>query len=158
MERPLAYFITFRCYGTWLHGDETGAVDRENNTFGSPYINPDERLHSFRVQLCWYPPVRLNSQQRQIVEESVRLTCHSREWILYSVSARTNHVHVIVASDCPPERVLLQLKAKATCALRRAGAWPDDRSPWVSGGSKRYLWREKALARAIEYVNNQDHN
>ncbi len=25
---PLAYLITFRCYGTWLHEDERGATDR----------------------------------------------------------------------------------------------------------------------------------
>lgn len=25
---PLGYLITFRCYGTWLHGDERGATDR----------------------------------------------------------------------------------------------------------------------------------
>jgi hypothetical protein len=27
-EIPLAIFFTFRCYDTWLHGDERGAVDR----------------------------------------------------------------------------------------------------------------------------------
>jgi hypothetical protein len=25
---PLAYLITFRCYGTWLHGDKRGSIDR----------------------------------------------------------------------------------------------------------------------------------
>ena len=35
---PLAYFITFRAYGTWLHGDERGSVDRLHNTFGSPSL------------------------------------------------------------------------------------------------------------------------
>ena len=25
---PLAYLITFRCYGTWLHGDQRGSIDR----------------------------------------------------------------------------------------------------------------------------------
>ena len=28
MSDPLAYFITFTCYGNWLHGDERGSVDR----------------------------------------------------------------------------------------------------------------------------------
>ena len=27
-EFPLAYLITFRCYGTWLHGDERGSYRR----------------------------------------------------------------------------------------------------------------------------------
>ncbi len=33
---PLAYFITFRTYGTWLPGDERGTVDVDNNAYGSP--------------------------------------------------------------------------------------------------------------------------
>jgi hypothetical protein len=28
---PLAYFITFTCYGTWLHGEKPTSVDRFNN-------------------------------------------------------------------------------------------------------------------------------
>jgi hypothetical protein len=32
-DTPLAYLFTFRCHGTWLHGDERGAVDRFHNHF-----------------------------------------------------------------------------------------------------------------------------
>ncbi len=35
---PLAYFITFRCYGTWLHGDRRGSVDRFHNIYGTPRL------------------------------------------------------------------------------------------------------------------------
>jgi hypothetical protein len=41
MSIPLAYFITFTCYGTWLHGDERGSVDDEHNTPGTPVLDPD---------------------------------------------------------------------------------------------------------------------
>ena len=27
---PLAYLITFRCYGTWLHGDKRGSYRRNS--------------------------------------------------------------------------------------------------------------------------------
>ncbi len=40
MSTPLAYFITFTCCGTWLHGDERGSVDREHNTPGTPVLEP----------------------------------------------------------------------------------------------------------------------
>src|ERR1700747_68137 len=30
---PLAYLITFRCYGTSLHGDEQGSIDRHQNQY-----------------------------------------------------------------------------------------------------------------------------
>jgi len=36
---PLAYLITIRSYGTWLHGDERGSMDRrEYNRYGEPKI------------------------------------------------------------------------------------------------------------------------
>jgi len=35
-EIPLAVFFTFRTYGTWLHGDERGSIDRNNNLYGVP--------------------------------------------------------------------------------------------------------------------------
>ncbi len=38
---PLAYLITIRCYGTWLHGDERGSVDRKYNRYGTPRIAPN---------------------------------------------------------------------------------------------------------------------
>ena len=42
-DRPLAYFSTFTTYGTWLHGDERGSVDREHNQVGTPWLEPDGR-------------------------------------------------------------------------------------------------------------------
>ena len=38
---PLGYLITFRCYGTWLHGDERGSVDRFHNWYGTPTFSPN---------------------------------------------------------------------------------------------------------------------
>ena len=42
-----AYLITFRCYGTWLHGDDRGSVDRRfYNRVGTPRITPDSEKMS----------------------------------------------------------------------------------------------------------------
>jgi hypothetical protein len=36
-SQPLGYLITIRSYGTWLHGDARGSMDRRNyNKFGEP--------------------------------------------------------------------------------------------------------------------------
>ena len=41
----LAYLISFRCYGTWLHGDERGSVGRRtSNIFGQPKIKANAKL------------------------------------------------------------------------------------------------------------------
>jgi hypothetical protein len=43
---PLAYLLTFRTYGTWLHGDERHSVDRyEKNIYGTPDIAPNRKLN-----------------------------------------------------------------------------------------------------------------
>ena len=33
---PAGHFLTFRTYGTWLHGDARGSVDRFHNVPGEP--------------------------------------------------------------------------------------------------------------------------
>jgi hypothetical protein len=38
---PLAYHITFGTYGTRLHGDERGTVDRSMNHPGDPVIGAE---------------------------------------------------------------------------------------------------------------------
>ena len=49
-DTPLAYFISFRGYGTWLHGDQRGSIDRLHNQYRSPYIPANDiwRTHNER--------------------------------------------------------------------------------------------------------------
>src|SRR5262249_42685946 len=49
-DRPLAYLITFRCYGTWLHGDERGSTDRHRNQYGTPFIPSNEYWHTYNAR------------------------------------------------------------------------------------------------------------
>src|ERR1041384_5239808 len=37
----LAYFISFTTYGTRVHGDKRGSVDKFNNQFDTPFLKPD---------------------------------------------------------------------------------------------------------------------
>jgi hypothetical protein len=41
---PLAYLITLRTFGTWLHGDERGSVGRKRNVYGRREIAPNHGL------------------------------------------------------------------------------------------------------------------
>ena len=38
---PLAYFITFTCYGTWLHGGKIISVDNQHNIPETEFISPN---------------------------------------------------------------------------------------------------------------------
>jgi REP element-mobilizing transposase RayT len=143
---PCGYLITFRAYGTWLHGDERGSVDRFHNTYGTPMLPPNRQRRKYEGKLRKQPPVILNQRKRSAIERAIKETCTIRNWCLWAFNIRTNHVHSVVTANCKPERVLNALKANATRSMREQGCWRSDRSPWV------YLWTEKALADAIAYV------
>ena len=149
---PLGYLITFRCYGTWLHGDERGSVDRHHQVYGTPGLQPSALRGQHDRDLLKQPPVRLNSQQRSVVEATIRETCTIRRWQLWSVKVRTNHIHAVVTANKKPDAVLSALKANATRAMRETGLWTTDLSPWEFRGSKKYLWSESELTDAVAYV------
>jgi hypothetical protein len=50
--------------------------------------------------------------------------------------------------------VLNAFKANATRQMRQDGHWPQERTPWTDGGSKRYIWSQFGLEQAKEYVLN----
>jgi REP element-mobilizing transposase RayT len=149
---PVGFLITFRCYGTWLHGDERGSIDRHHHVYGAPGLAPSALRQQHDRELLKQPPVILNSRQRQIAETAIRETCAIRGWQLWTVNARTNHVHAVVSANKKPEAILSALKANATRAMKEAGVWISELSPWEFRGSKKYLWDDKQLADAIAYV------
>ena len=90
---PLAYLITFRTYGTWLHGDERGSIDRYHNRYGGPRVAPNQALVKQHAAKLKGHPVILTAEQRNLVESAIREVCDHREWILRAINVRTNHVH-----------------------------------------------------------------
>jgi REP element-mobilizing transposase RayT len=148
---PSGYLITFRCYGTWLHGD-AGSVDRFHNTYGTPRLHKDDARKRYNRGRLKQPPVKLNSRRRKVIIAAIKKTCSILKWDLWALNVRSNHVHAVVTAPCRPSRVLNALKANSTGAMRTAGCWQSAISPWVRGGSKRYLWNERALSNAIAYV------
>ena len=78
---PLAYFITFRTYGTWLHGDSRGSVDRLHNTYGTPRLPPNPLRRNYERGLLKRPPVKLTATRRAAVERGIRDTCKIRKWL-----------------------------------------------------------------------------
>jgi len=101
---------------------------------------------------CSNSPVKFNSQQRCVVEAAIREICTIRRWQLWIINVRTNHIHAVVSASKKPDAVLSALKANATRAIRGAGLWTSELSPWEHRGSNKYLWNEKQLADAIAYV------
>jgi hypothetical protein len=142
-EIPLAYLITIRTYGTWLHGDERGSVDRHGkNAYGAPRIAENPKLHyQMRRDQSTFE-VLLDGEQRACVEAAVRSTCGIRGYGLFAVNVRTNHGHAVISSAVKPEVIISAIKSNATRELRAAGLVDSDAQVWSRGGSRRYLWKQ----------------
>ena len=71
------------------------------------------------------------------------------------MNVKTNHVHVVVSIGAKKSELALNaFKANATRQMKQDGSWRMDYSPWVDKGSRRYLWNERSLEQAIDYVMN----
>ncbi len=171
MPDPLAFFLTWTTYGTWLPGDERGWVD-----YGIGFQLPDPMLKWEAQARMTEDACILDDEQRRLVEKTITDHCRIRGWELHAVNCRTNHVHVVVSANRDPKEVRDQFKAWGTRKLkeleryrrsiatlaRRAsegleGAPVIVDSPirenwWTERGSQRWIGDEESLEAAIRYV------
>jgi len=151
---PLAYFLTWNTYGTWLPGDERGWAEyRRGWQLPNPILEL-ESAASMTEDAC-----RLDLEQRREVEEQIRETCRFRDWTVHAVNCRTNHVHVVLTADYHPDEVRSQLKAWCSRRLKefevkRGRIKPVRHNWWAERGSQRYINDEDSLEAAILYVRD----
>jgi hypothetical protein len=93
---PLAYFITFRAYGTWLHGDERGSVDRFHNTFGLPRLPPNPLRRNYERRMLKRPPTYLSKNRRAAIERGIRETLQTSKLVIMGFQ----HSHQPRAYSC----------------------------------------------------------
>jgi REP element-mobilizing transposase RayT len=152
-EFPLAFLITFRTYGTWLHGDQRYAVDRHGkNIYGAEKVLPSRNLVKKMTDNRTAAEFRLNGRQRKVVERAIRSVCELRGYKLIAINVRTNHVHVVVAANANPEKMINAFKANCTRELRSDAVVSGSQQVWARGGSRRYLWKPNHVEGAVNYV------
>ena len=149
---PLAYLITFTCYGTRLHGDAKGTVDRHHNLPGTPLVAPSPKRTELAASQMRAEAYLLDEPRRRCVLDVIVETCAARQWRLHAAHIPETHIHLVVAADRSPETVMNTVKAHATRRLKSAGGESGDRRRWTRHGSTKYLWDEKAVAWAVHYV------
>jgi REP element-mobilizing transposase RayT len=153
-DEPLAYFLTWTTYGSWLPGDERGWFAKPGE-----FQAPDAERREQAKNLMTEPALTLDDEQRRIVEETIAAHCRIRGWHLHTVNCRTRHVHVVVtAPGRDPEDVRDQFKAWCTRKLkereRKRGALEAElrQNWWTQRGSQRWLNDADSLEAAIRYV------
>jgi REP element-mobilizing transposase RayT len=150
LPEPLAYFLTWTTYGTWLPGDERGWVERRGK-FEAPNRGLERHAELLQVEDRFI----LTPTQRRIVEATIAKHCELREWHLWIARALSNHVHVVVtAKGCDADDVLKQFKAWCTRRLKETNAHISRKNCWTERGSTRYINDEDGLEQAIVYVRD----
>jgi len=153
---PLAYFLTWTTYGTWLPGDERG-------WYSSPgqWSSPDNLRKLWSQIRMTEDAIVLSHQQRREVESTISRHCKIRHWHLHAVTCRSNHVHVVVTANIAPKLVMEQFKAWCTRNLKdlvrhSADIHQGEREKWwTENGSKPYLFTDLELGGAIAYTLEQ---
>ena len=150
---PLAYHITFSCYGGWLHGDPAGSVDRHLfNCVGAPLLPPSPKRVEFELQELKNPPYELDPPRRKSVMEAIREVCDYRGWVLLAAHVRRYHVHIVVRANANPEKVMNDFKAYSSRRLNREGFDPAGCKRWERHGSTKYKWTQDDVESAVGYV------
>lgn len=150
--RDIAFFLSWTCYGQWLHGDERGSVDESHNEFGLPWLSADaERYQEERAKMSQLP-YEMDAPRRRLVLQSIREVCAYRGWTLHAVHVRARHIHVVVSGNQTPDRMMNDLKSYASRALNTANLDPPQRKRWTRHGSTRHIDDEHYLAAAVNYV------
>jgi REP element-mobilizing transposase RayT len=148
----MTYLITFPCYGSHMHGDHNGSVDRNHNRYGAPFAPSNPRLLAAELRLMDQPPYELDEPRRQAVLDGTIDRCIRQEWHLLAAHVRTNHVHVVVQAEDKPEFVMTQLKSAASRRLNDLGFDDRTRKRWARHGSTRRLFNDESVQQAIRYV------
>jgi REP element-mobilizing transposase RayT len=147
MDDPIAYFLTWGTYGTWLPGDPRGWIEYQR---GWQLPNPIRELEA-RYEMA-EDACRLSVCERQIVAAQVAETCAHRGWVLYAVNCRSNHLHLVVgAHEASPLKVRNDIKAWCTRRLREQSN-PLRLQWWAERGSQRWIFSEEQLDQVVSYV------
>ncbi len=108
---PLAYLITFSTYGSHLHGDAKGSVDRYHNRHDEPFVPPDPIRGQMMRNRMRHSSYSLDEPRRILVLEAMQEVCRYRNWSLLAAHVRTKHAHAVVEAEVTPEIILNKFKS-----------------------------------------------
>ncbi|MCA9077632.1 MAG: hypothetical protein KDA93_21580 [Planctomycetaceae bacterium] len=69
MTDPLAYFLTWHTYGTWLQGQSSGSVDHSHREYGREFVRPNAPRHTAHASRMSTDAVTLNEPMRLVIQD-----------------------------------------------------------------------------------------
>jgi REP element-mobilizing transposase RayT len=94
----------------------------------------------------------MNARQRDVVHDAIVGIATEKNWRLWAVHVRSNHVHVVITAEREPRRLMSDLKARASRELTRAGFDDPERRRWTRHGSTKHLFEWAQVQEKINYT------
>ncbi|MEX1230369.1 MAG: hypothetical protein WEB58_09020 [Planctomycetaceae bacterium] len=164
MDDPVALFITWTTYGTWLPGDERGYVSNailpqggslpKQNQFDTPYVVGDAHTHGRARDLQKSPAVWLTAAEALVVANSLVRVATERGWMILRAAVMSNHVHTVVI-DCPLDGPAVRRVLKGNTQADLSNSVGENRRWWTRRGSDRRRCGERSIGETVRYVANQ---
>jgi REP element-mobilizing transposase RayT len=152
---PLAFHITSGTYGTRLHGDERGTVDRSMNQYGDRIIGRIDEWERMERDRLNFEPRIFTIDQMITIEWLIPEVCIRGGWQLHSCAAGPDHVHNILTANADGEAVRKWLKRWLGQELAKIYPLQEGETFWAECGSVKWIWTQEYLLRAIKYVRDQ---
>ncbi len=149
-----AYFLTFSTYGVRLHGDVRGAILGSRLSRSPQQISASEKINVSARESLKENEFLLSAKQRKIALDSIVNTCRLCGWELIAAHVRSNHVHILLRADQPPEKVMTKIKIYITRDLK----YKDfenvrhRKKIWTRHGSTRYIWNKIMIYPVVRYI------
>jgi REP element-mobilizing transposase RayT len=164
MPDPVALFLTWTTYGTWLPGDARGHVSnsrnpaggfrRKQNRPGTPYAAGDAYTRQRAQSLQKWATVWLTESNAVIVANSLVRISLEHEWIILRASIMPNHLHAVL-TGCPMKGATVRRILKGNAQADLSAAVGESRRWWTAGGSDRVRHGERSIQATVQYVANQ---
>jgi REP element-mobilizing transposase RayT len=153
-DSPYAYFITFTCYGTWLHFNKRLSVDPKHNVYGTRRIEFNNLLFEKKKNKLHHEPFVMNHAQRRNVLQTILSVCEYCHWRLFAANVRSNHLHMVIQSEQSKEYVMTKIKAYASRNLNILNPENKNRQYWTRHGSTIPVCSKDYFYFLMDYVVN----
>jgi REP element-mobilizing transposase RayT len=153
--RPIAYHITFGTYGTRLHGDERGTVDRATNRPGDPIIGSDPSWWARERNRLNFEPVELTDEQMRFAESVMPSICERGGWTFHTGAGGPDHIHALLTADAEGDAVRKWIKRWLGELMSHRWARPEGATWWAEGGSVKWVWEPSYSRNVFDYLERQ---
>ena len=150
MKQIIGYMVTWTTYGSWLQGDKRGYVKNGR------VLAQNDKLKSANQRQQKYPTVKLNTEQKLIVENTIAEEVQRINHKIFAIAVCSNHVHIAAGvSEESIEQAVHRYKYSATSALCRFGI---SGKIWSKGFDKRFCFTDRELENKVRYVRSHNND